>query len=120
MKLQETDMHDEHLFQACCPARIILDALAEKWTLLILHALQTGPKRTGALRRQIEGISEKMLIQTLRKLEGYHLIERRSYAEVPLHVDYRLTSIGMTLSEKVQSLNHWVELNAHILLPPEH
>lgn len=108
-------MDDAPIFQACCRSRIIFEALAEKWPMLILHALSERPKRTGELRRQIEGISEKMLIQSLRKLEHFHLVERRSYAEVPPRVDYRLTEIGIALSDRVRALNEWVEANASAL-----
>ena len=84
--------------------------------MLILHALGPGPKRTGELRRQIEGISEKMLIQSLRRLEAHNLVERRSYSEVPPRVDYRLTEMGLALAEKIASLNTWIETNENALL----
>jgi DNA-binding HxlR family transcriptional regulator len=100
------------VFQAQCPARQLLDILAEKWTLLIVHALAGGPLRTGELRRRIEGISEKMLIQSLRSLQEHGLVERRSYAEVPPRVDYRLTERGLTLTPIVKTLDAWVETNA--------
>lgn len=100
------------VFQAQCPARQLLDILAEKWTLLIVHALAGGPLRTGELRRRIEGISEKMLIQSLRSLQEHGLVERRSYAEVPPRVDYRLTERGLTLTPIVKTLDAWVEANA--------
>lgn len=107
------------VFMACCPARTVLEALAEKWPMLILHALAAGPMRTGQLRRHIEGISEKMLIQSLRKLEGFGLVQRHSYAEVPPRVEYRLTDTGVAVSEKVQALNAWVEANASRLTASE-
>ena len=100
------------VFQAHCPARRLLDILAEKWTLLIVHALAKGPLRTGELRRRIDGISEKMLIQSLRSLQDHALVERRSYAEVPPRVDYRLTEVGLTLTPIVKTLDAWVEANA--------
>lgn len=100
------------VFLECCPARTVLAALAEKWSMLILHALAAGPMRTGELRRRIEGISEKMLIQSLRKLEGLQLVERQSYGEVPPRVDYRLTEAGCAVSTKVMELNDWIEAYA--------
>ena len=99
------------VFEAHCPARRLLDVLAEKWTLLIIHALAHGPLRTGELRRQIGGISEKMLIQSLRTLQDHGLVERRSYSEVPPRVDYRLTEVGLTLTPIVKTLDAWVEQN---------
>lgn len=110
-------MHDGLVFDDCGPGRILLDALAEKWSLLVLHELHAGPIRTGELRRRVDGISEKMLLQTLRKLERFHLVERRSYDETPPHVDYRLTEIGTALSERVRALADWVALNAAALTP---
>jgi len=95
-----------------CPARRLLDVLAEKWVLLIIRALVDGPLRTGELRRCIDGISEKMLVQSLRSLQDHGLVERRSYAEVPPRVDYRLTKTGMSLRPIIQSLNSWAEKNA--------
>lgn len=99
------------VFAADCPARRLLDVLAEKWVLLIIHALAHGPLRTGELRRRIGGISEKMLIQSLRTLQDYGLVERRSYSEVPPRVDYRLTEVGRTLTPIVKTLDAWVEQN---------
>jgi len=97
---------------AQCPARRLLDVLAEKWVLLIIRALIDGPMRTGELRRRVDGISEKMLIQSLRSLQDHGLVERRSYAEVPPRVDYRLTQTGISLRPIIKSLNAWAEENA--------
>lgn len=80
--------------------------------MLILHALSEGTQRTGALRRRIGGISEKMLIQTLKRLEAAGLVRRTSYAEVPPRVDYALTDLGWSLSPLVKALDQWVEQNA--------
>ncbi|MGO4568766.1 winged helix-turn-helix transcriptional regulator [Rhizobium sp. 2YAF20] len=90
--------------------------LAEKWVLLILHALAAGPMRTGELRRCIEGISEKMLIQSLRALQDHGLVQRQSYGEVPPRVDYRLTEVGLSLSQIVKMMDGWVEQNAQLLM----
>lgn len=99
------------VFKKSCPAREILDVLASKWSLLIIHALASGPTRTGGLRRRIEGISEKMLSQTLKELERRNLVIRNAYPEVPPRVDYQLTQLGTSLSEIVKTLDHWVESN---------
>lgn len=99
------------LFSCRCPSRDVLDMLAQKWSLLILHALVEGPMRTAELRRRIDGISEKMLIQTLRELERNGFIARQAYAEVPPRVDYRLTALGNSLSKVVRALDDWVEGN---------
>jgi DNA-binding HxlR family transcriptional regulator len=104
------------VFLPDCPARSVLVLLAEKWSMLILHALSEGTQRTGALRRRIGGISEKMLIQTLKRLESASLVTRTSHAEVPPRVDYELTALGWSLSPLVKALDHWVEQNAKTII----
>ncbi len=99
------------VFNPACPARSVLDILAEKWPLLLIHALADGPARPGALRRRIGGISDKMLVQTLRRLERSGFVARRSFVEVPPHVEYSLTPLGASLSEPIKALDHWVERN---------
>jgi DNA-binding HxlR family transcriptional regulator len=103
------------VFRKACPAREVLEVLASKWTLLIIHALASGPTRTGALRRRIEGISEKMLSQTLKELERRHLVKRNAYPEVPPRVDYELTPLGRSLCEIVKTLDDWVERYGRVL-----
>ena len=87
-----------NVFSSACPSRRVMAVLAEKWTLLIVTQLANGPMRTAEIRRGVDGVSEKMLIQTLRKLEGFGLISRKSYPEVPPRVEYRLTPLGRSLS----------------------
>jgi DNA-binding HxlR family transcriptional regulator len=93
--------------------------LAEKWTLLIVSQLKHGPMRTAEIRRAVEGISEKMLIQTLRKLEVFGLVSRRSYPEIPPRVEYRLTPLGRSLARLASLFGRWVERNAAHLLRAE-
>jgi DNA-binding HxlR family transcriptional regulator len=97
------------VFNAGCPSRRILELLAEKWALLLVHALATGPARTAELRRRVGGISEKMLIQTLRRLERSGFVARRAYPKVPPRVEYALTPLGTSLSEPITTLDRWVE-----------
>ena len=99
------------LFSAQCPSRDILEVIGGKWSLLILCRLQTGAMRSGSLTRSVSGISQKMLTQTLRELERCGVIERHSYAEVPPRVEYKLTSMGQTLSKVVIELEQWVVQN---------
>ena len=109
------DPHDHaacragNVFSVTCPARYVLDVLADKWALLLIHTLAHGTHRTAELRRQVGGISEKMLIQTLRRLERFGLVTRRAYAQVPPRVEYALTPLGQSLSEPIRALDHWVE-----------
>ena len=100
------------VFLADCPARAVLALLAEKWTLLVLHALSEQTYRTAALRRRIDGVSEKMLIQALRRLGQHGLVARKSYKTVPPHVEYSLTPLGASLSSLVCALDQWVETHA--------
>ncbi len=100
-----------NVFNAGCPSRGILEVLAEKWALLLIHTLTSGPTRTAELRRRIGGISEKMLIQTLRRLERNGFVMRRAYPEVPPRVEYSLTPLGASLSEPITTLDRWVERN---------
>jgi len=93
--------------------------LAEKWTLLIVTTLADGPLRTAEIRRCVDGISEKMLIQTLRKLEMYELVSRKSYPEVPPRVEYKLTPLGRSLSRLAKLFGRWVEKNVPQLLRSE-
>jgi DNA-binding HxlR family transcriptional regulator len=71
--------------------------------------LANGPARTSELRRRIGGISDKMLIQTLRRLERNGFVERRAFPEVPPRVEYSLTPLGASLSEPITTLDRWVE-----------
>lgn len=98
-----------NVFDPGCPSRGVLEALAEKWALLLVHVLAGGPARTSELRRRVGGISEKMLIQTLRRLERNGFVARRAYPEVPPRVEYRLTALGVSLSEPITALDRWVE-----------
>ena len=77
-----------------------------------LHALaRGGTLRTAELRRRVEGISEKMLIQTIRRLERIGLVARQAYGEVPPRVEYSLTPLGRSLSEPIRAIDHWLECN---------
>lgn len=110
-KAKKNPCPDANVFNAHCPARTVLELLAEKWALLLIHMLSRGPARTSELRRQIGGISEKMLIQTLRRLERNGLVTRRAYPEVPPRVEYALTPLGASLSGPIKQLDQWVERN---------
>jgi len=108
-----------NVFNCRCPSRRVLAVLAEKWTLLIVSQLANGPMRTAEIRRSVDGVSEKMLIQTLRKLEGFGLVSRRSYPEVPPRVEYRLTPLGRSLARLTSLFGRWVEKNVMTLLQAE-
>ncbi|MEM9628927.1 MAG: helix-turn-helix domain-containing protein [Pseudomonadota bacterium] len=99
------------VFDASCSARHALELIASKWTMLILPALAVGPMRNGALLRRIDGISQKMLTQTLRDLERNGLVIREDRQTIPPHVDYRLSPLGQSLSHTLEILDKWAETN---------
>ena len=98
-------------YAAGCPTRQILDRVGDKWAVLILLLVRDEPMRFNALRRAIEGISQKMLSQVLKSLERDGLIKRRVIATVPVTVEYSITPLGATLSKAVDALRDWAESN---------
>ncbi|WP_150951409.1 winged helix-turn-helix transcriptional regulator [Microbacterium testaceum] len=100
------------LFADGCPTRTVLDHVMGKWGILVLLALSDGTQRWGALRRAIDGISEKMLASTLKTLEADGLVLRTAYPEVPPRVEYALTDRGRDLMTHVIPLMGWVAENA--------
>ena len=98
-------------YAANCPTRQILDRVGDKWAVLILLLVRDEPMRFNALRRAIEGISQKMLSQVLKSLERDGLIKRRVIATVPVTVEYSITPLGATLSKAVDALRDWAESN---------
>ncbi|MCO5065115.1 MAG: helix-turn-helix transcriptional regulator [Rhizobiaceae bacterium] len=99
------------VYEDRCPTRMVLDRLADKWALLILDRLEDGPFRFNHLRRDIRGISQKVLSQTLKRLERDGLLTRTVFATVPVTVEYALTPLGHTLTDTVSALAHWAESN---------
>lgn len=89
--------------------------LADKWTIPIVHTLAHGARRPGELRRELQGISQKMLTQTLRALERQGIVERRVHAVVPPRVDYSLTALGRSLDKPLAALCVWSERHAEEL-----
>jgi DNA-binding HxlR family transcriptional regulator len=96
-------------FVADCPTRQLLDALSDKWVTLVLTALADGRRRYSELAREIAGVSQKMLTQTLRALERDGMIERTITPSVPVRVDYELTPLGETLLPLVREIKTWAE-----------
>ncbi|MBB5160053.1 winged helix-turn-helix transcriptional regulator [Saccharopolyspora phatthalungensis] len=108
----DTGQHDHHdVYEAQCPCRAMLDLLANKWSALAIGALEEGPHRFGALQRRLQGISPKVLTQTLRRLEDVGLVDRTIYPAVPLHVEYELTQLGRSAAVPLNNLRTWVEEN---------
>jgi DNA-binding HxlR family transcriptional regulator len=90
-----------------CPVEAALDVIGGKWKIVILCWLRQGTHRFGELRRQIPGVSERMLTQQLRELERDGVVRREVYPEVPPRVEYSLTPFGETLRPVMDLLNKW-------------
>jgi len=102
-----------------CPSRAVLMHVTSRWGVLVLMTLETGMHRFSELRRAIEGVSERMLAQTLQQLEGDGFVRRVAYQVVPPHVEYSLTPLGLEVAEKVRGLADWIELNIERILVRE-
>lgn len=111
-----TLLHDEcqrnDVYAAMCPCRDMLDLLANKWSALAIGTLEAGPQRNGQIKARLEGISPKILSQTLKRLEDHGLVTRTAYAEVPPRVEYELTPLGRSASVPLKHLRDWVEERA--------
>lgn len=105
-----------NLFAEKCPSRQVLNHVTSRWGVLILVALLDGTHRFSQLRRRIDGVSERMLAQTLQWLENDGLILRTAYPVVPPHVEYSLTPLGREASERVKILADWIEDNIAAIL----
>lgn len=95
----------------CRVVREILDLVGDKWTLYIIATLRNGPVRFNELRRQIDGISQRMLTINLRGLERDGLVKRTLFPTIPPRVDYELTEVGRTLLAPVMALVMWADSN---------
>lgn len=102
-------MRRGRLLAAACPSREVLKHVTSRWGVLVLVVLETRVHRFSELRRAIDGVSERMLAQTLQWLEGDGLVDRIAYDVVPPHVEYRLTPLGREAAEKVRALADWIE-----------
>ncbi|WP_030176588.1 MULTISPECIES: helix-turn-helix domain-containing protein [Actinomycetes] len=106
-----TTTHRGDVYSATCPCRPILDLLADKWSALIIGALENGPMRFGELKSRLQGVSPKVLTAALRRLESGGFLTRTVLPEVPLHVEYELTDLGRGASEPLAALRDWVDGN---------
>ena len=93
--------------KADCPLFLLLDRVADKWAVLAIAALASGPLRFNELRRTVRGVSQKMLTQTVRALERDGLVTRTVTPTVPVSVEYAITPLGITLGETVRALHRW-------------
>ena len=103
-------------YAAQCPTRLVLDCIADKWAVLILGLLQERSWRFNALLKQIEGLSQKVLSQTLKRLERDGLLSRTAYPTVPVTVEYALTPLGGSLAQSLAAMLAWSEANIDAVL----
>lgn len=101
------------VFLADCPARLAIEIIADKWAVVVLFALSQEPRRHGELVKLIGGISRKVLTQTLRRLQGYGLVERQSQGE---KIEYVLTELGGTLVEPIGVLTEWAHVHGRAVV----
>jgi len=110
-KLKKPDLFDPN-----CSSRDVLELIGNKWTMLLLCALYDSKTRTGQLKRKLEGISQKMLTQTLREMQQHGIVKRISYPEVPPRVEYELTELGYSLAELIVKMERWIVKHHAVLL----
>lgn len=94
-------------FTLNCPTQQILDVIANKWTVVVVYCLAYGPRRYSEIQQRIEGISQKVLTQVLRRLERHGLVQRTVVSELPLVVEYSLTTLGEGLLEPLLEIADW-------------
>ena len=99
-------------FKRECLSHTVLEMLASKWVYLLVSALGAGPRRHGQLARRVEGITPKMLTQTLRGLERDGLVRRQVFPVIPPHVEYELTDLGRNLAGLLDQIRVWSEQHA--------
>nr|WP_249796985.1 MULTISPECIES: helix-turn-helix domain-containing protein [unclassified Bradyrhizobium] len=94
-------------FPADCPNRVLIEEIADKWTILVIAALSRGPTRFNQLKRALEPITQKSLTQTLRRLERSGMVSRTVVDTSPVAVEYAITPLGRTLAGPFSALYRW-------------
>jgi DNA-binding HxlR family transcriptional regulator len=102
------------VFRADCESRPILDQIANKWSMMVMGALDE-PRRFNEIKRRLEGVTQRVLTQTLRKLERDGMIQRRVLPTSPVGVEYLLTDLGESLREPFGHLYDWTVSNAAVI-----
>ncbi|WP_344894237.1 helix-turn-helix domain-containing protein [Actinomadura meridiana] len=103
-------------FDPNCPTRLVLDRIGDKWSVLVVLSLSSGPRRFTQLRDTIGGITPKVLTQTLRAMERDGLLIRTVFAEVPPRVEYALTPLGQSLQSPIGAVAAWAEENVEAVI----
>jgi DNA-binding HxlR family transcriptional regulator len=107
--MDSNNVTDIDWYDRNCPSRQILDRIGDTWSVLIIGSLADGPRRYSQLAARIDGVSPKMLTQTLRGLERDGIISRAVFPEVPPRVEYELTGLGGSLLGLVGEMSTWAE-----------
>jgi DNA-binding HxlR family transcriptional regulator len=102
-------MPQPNVFDPNCGSRQVLVLIADRWTAIVVYALARGTLRFGELQREIGGVSQKVLTDTLRRLEQDGLVVRTVYPVVPPKVEYALSPLGQTLTEPLAAICRWSE-----------
>ena len=116
MEVSSSHGFTDGILPANCPSRTVLDHVTSKWGVLVIIALSEQTLRWGELRRVVDGVSEKMLAQTLRTLERDGFVDRDARPTIPPRVDYSLTDRGRTLAAHLLPLMDWIADNADDIL----
>ena len=107
--LDSGEVTDIDWYDRNCPSRQVLDRIGDTWSVLVIASLADGPRRYSQLAARIDGVSPKMLTQTLRGLERDGMISRTVFPEVPPRVEYELTGLGRSLLGLVADMSTWAE-----------
>ena len=94
-------------FSSDCPSRALFDQIADKWSMMVLAVLDDGPHRFNAIKRRLEGVTQKALTQCLRRLERNGLVSRQVISFSPVAVQYEITQLGGTLQQPFRELHKW-------------
>lgn len=113
-------MERGNLMAAECPSRDVMRHLTSRWGVLVLIALTGKTCRFSELRHTINGVSERMLAQTLQWLEGDGMVLRKAYPVVPPHVEYSLTPLGQQAAQHVAALADWIEESWPLIAQAQH
>ena len=98
---------ERHRFSVNCPSRVLFDQIADKWSMMVLTVLDGGPMRFNAIKRHLEGVTQKALTQCLRRLERNGLVSRRVVPVSPVAVEYEITLLGRSLQPPFKALYAW-------------
>ena len=115
-----TDFPTEHRSEQCMRVSEVLARVGDKWSILVIGTLGGGPRRFNELKRDVDGISQRMLTLTVRGLERDGLITRTVTPSIPPRVDYALTELGRSLLEPVKALGAWAVENRTIVDAARH